>query len=323
MLGLDAREPPLSLEESSKSTPQSAERTAVNTSKTSTAPVIFSPAVDFPDLVFGLAGPIGVDLEYIQQAIADALKSFGYETELIHLTKLMDDLKPGAVNENLNVIEGYEQKIEAANILRRDFKAKDIMAALAISAIVRLRDQDRQRLNRKDEPPRIAWIVRQLKTPEEVTLLRSVYGRQFVQVSIYGAPQKREDFLVAKIKIRSRGTINDKTAKEGAKKLIERDSKEDDDFGQNMTNTFPMGDVFVDSNDKETVNSAIERFMSALFGSNEISPTRDEYAMYLAKSASLRSCDLSRQVGAAIISKSGEIISLGASRWWRNVLDRR
>ena len=189
----------------------------VNTSKTQAAPVIFSPAVDFPDLVFGLAGPIGVDLEYIQQSIADALKSFGYETERIHLTKLMDDLKPGAVNENLNVIEGYEQKIEEANILRRDFKAKDIMAALAISAIVRLRDRILERVKNKDELPRIAWIVRQLKTPEEVTLLRSVYGRQFVQVSIYGAPQKREDFLVAKIKIRSRGTINDKTAKEGAK----------------------------------------------------------------------------------------------------------
>jgi len=92
-----------------------------------------------------------------------------------------------------------------------------------------------------------------------------------------------------------------------------RDGREENDFGQNMTNTFPMGDVFVDSNDRGTVNSSIERFMNALFGSNEISPTRAEYAMYLAKSASLRSCDLSRQVGAAILSSSGEIISLGSN----------
>ncbi|GJD74113.1 tRNA-specific adenosine deaminase [Methylobacterium goesingense] len=35
--------------------------------------------------------------------------------------------------------------------------------------------------------------------------------------------------------------------------------------------------------------------------------------MYLAKSASLRSSDLSRQVGAAIFSSSGEVISLGSN----------
>jgi deoxycytidylate deaminase len=138
-------------------------------------------------------------------------------------------------------------------------------------------------------------------------------GRQFVLVAIYGAPAKREDNLIAKIKIRSRGTVPEELARKGAQKLISRDAKEEDEFGQNMTNTFPMGDVFVDSNDRGTVNSSIERFMNALFGSNEISPTRDEYAMYLAKSASLRSSDLSRQVGAAIISKTGEVISLGSN----------
>lgn len=284
--------------------------TAVNTSEMTDEPVVFIPAVDFPELVFGLAGPIGVDLDYITQTTIDALKSFGYESEIVHLTKLMDDFTAAAIPEDTNLIETYEAKIDAANRLRKKFQAKDIMAALAIGAISRLRETHSKE---KNAERRVAWIVRQLKTPEEVSLLRAVYGRQFILISIYGAPQSREDYLVAKIQIRSRGTIKETDARQGAKSLIARDSKEDDDFGQNMTNTFPKGDVFVDSNDKGTVNTSIERFMVALFGSNEISPTRDEYAMYLAKSASLRSCDLSRQVGAAIISKSGEIVSLGSN----------
>ena len=34
------------------------------------APVNFAPVIEFPELVFGLAGPIGVDLEYIEQSLS-------------------------------------------------------------------------------------------------------------------------------------------------------------------------------------------------------------------------------------------------------------
>ncbi|HTB48125.1 MAG TPA: deaminase, partial [Acetobacteraceae bacterium] len=42
-------------------------------------------------------------------------------------------------------------------------------------------------------------------------------------------------------------------------------------------------------------------------------PTHDEYGMYLAKSVSLRSSDLSRQVGAAIFRPSGEVATTGCN----------
>jgi cytidine deaminase len=57
----------------------------------------------------------------------------------------------------------------------------------------------------------------------------------------------------------------------------------------------------------------VRRFINLLFGNNEVTPTHDEYGMYLAKSASLRSSDLSRQVGAAIFRPSGEIATLGCN----------
>ncbi|HVA14397.1 MAG TPA: deaminase, partial [Stellaceae bacterium] len=49
------------------------------------------------------------------------------------------------------------------------------------------------------------------------------------------------------------------------------------------------------------------------FSDNFCTPSRDEFAMYMAKSASLRSSDLSRQVGAAIFNDAGEIISVGCN----------
>jgi len=57
----------------------------------------------------------------------------------------------------------------------------------------------------------------------------------------------------------------------------------------------------------------VQRFIDALFGRTDLSPNKEEYGMYAAKSASLRSADLSRQVGAAIFSPCGEIITLGCN----------
>ncbi|MBN0371943.1 deoxycytidylate deaminase, partial [Pseudomonas aeruginosa] len=50
-------------------------------------------------------------------------------------------------------------------------------------------------------------------------------------------------------------------------------------------------------------------------GRNGITPTADESGMYAAYSASLKSACLSRQVGAAIANKDGNVISLG----WNDV----
>ena len=76
---------------------------------------------------------------------------------------------------------------------------------------------------------------------------------------------------------------------------------------------FHLGDVFVTGIDPAMAEATIRRFVKALFGDTKASPTKDEYGLYTATAASLRSADLSRQVGAAIFTKNGEIISLGCN----------
>lgn len=76
---------------------------------------------------------------------------------------------------------------------------------------------------------------------------------------------------------------------------------------------FPLGDVFIDATSRQTCIETLRRFIHLLFGNNEITPTHDEYGMYIAKSSSLRSSDLSRQIGAAIFHSSGEIITMGCN----------
>lgn len=278
-------------------------------------PVRFTDLIDYPLLVFGLVGPIGVDLEYTQTAISDALKGYNYTTELVHITKLMEEMPSTKVIDRSDFFKTYNTKMDYANDLREIYDANDILAAIAIS-FMRDFQQGVEKENIQSggqSKHGLAFIVRQLKTPDEIKLLRSVYGRQFIQVSLHGAPQIRENYLTNKAKITSKGTLIEEAARKGAKDLIARDRKEDLDYGQNISSAFPLGDVFINPSDRHSSHTSIERFLKALFGSNEISPTRQEYGMYLAKSASLRSSDLSRQVGAAIFAASGEIVSLGSN----------
>jgi deoxycytidylate deaminase len=76
---------------------------------------------------------------------------------------------------------------------------------------------------------------------------------------------------------------------------------------------FHLGDVFVHGIENAAAASTVNRFINALFGHNGISPSRDEYGLYAAAAASLRSIDLSRQVGAAIFTGAGEVVSLGCN----------
>src|SRR5262249_40189391 len=70
---------------------------------------------------------------------------------------------------------------------------------------------------------------------------------------------------------------------------------------------------FIDGVNKAEMDSKLTRFVDAFFGRNDIAPSKDEYGMYAARSASLRSSDLSRQVVAALFSVDGELITQGCN----------
>jgi deoxycytidylate deaminase len=57
----------------------------------------------------------------------------------------------------------------------------------------------------------------------------------------------------------------------------------------------------------------LQRFFDLVFSDPFITPTQREHAMFLAYASSLRSGQLGRQVGAAIASRAGDILSLGCN----------
>jgi cytidine deaminase len=147
-----------------------------------------------PELFFGVAGPIGVNIEAICDSLANALRLVRYDSTQIHLTKEMMSyslpLSPGKSPDGDFYTE-VSFKIKYANALCAEFKDPATLARIALRSISNARAQ---RSGDPKTPPKtgFAYIIRQLKRPDEVTLLRKVYGKQFILTSAYGSVEQRQ-----------------------------------------------------------------------------------------------------------------------------------
>lgn len=140
----------------------------------------------------------------------------------------------------------------------------------------------------------------------------SAYGKAFTLISVDASRSWRLQFL-RKLLAPSLGAARAK-AEERATELIGQDYEEEErKLGQRVGKTFPLADYFVTSESRPELERQLKRLVQLTFGNPYISPTRDEQAMFFAKASALRSLDLSRQVGAAVISPEGEVLSSGCN----------
>lgn len=279
-----------------------------------------APRKKLPELVFGLVGPMGVNVEAICDTLASALRAVGYEPHTVHLTKEMlrgerYQLQRHPVQNpaDKNFYSDVKFKINYANALCKEFSDFATMGRIALRAIGDEREKitgDRNTVSDRAT----AYIVRQLKRPDEAILLRRVYGRQFNLVSAYGSSEQRQKLLEERLQRSLPPATASHEISCKALELIEKDAREDDEeFGQNVRETFHRADVFIDGLSRPEMEDKLNRFIQAFFGRTDIAPSKEEYGMYAAKSASLRSSDLSRQVGAAVFSDDGELITQGCN----------
>jgi len=137
-------------------------------------------------------------------------------------------------------------------------------------------------------------------------LLRLVYRDLFYFIGVFSNLDLRVKNLEAK------GIKKDKIFK-----LIDRDSGEEINSGQKVSDSFMQSDFFlrVEKNSRSILNNKLNRFFNLIFNSEIVTPTFHEKAMYLANAAAGNSACLSRQVGASITDSKGEMVSVG----WNDV----
>lgn len=271
------------------------------------------PKLTHPELFFGFVAPIGVDLRGPIESLKAELRSCGYKPIEIKVTSIFEKLEPFIEPETPLKSEPeaarYKSHIAYGNQLRKVFADDAALAVLTASRIARYR-----KLVLNNNIEKNAYILHQFKRKEEIDFLRSLYGKQFFQISVYSRRGARVDYLSGKF-ANTANSADRSAFRSDAEAIVQIDyNQSSDTHGQKIVKIFHSGDFIINIDiGQSSVSTQINRCIKLVFGSNKISPTKLEYAMFMAKAAALRTLDLSRQVGAAIFSEEGEIISLGSN----------
>jgi len=267
--------------------------------------------INRPELVIALVAPTGTRLSKLERALEKVLKTVKYKSVNIKISDLIKrspNWKGPKEKDEYNRIrllqeEGNKFREDGSkfweNIDGSSEKEAD-GAALARAAIVAIREHRIKNGRKPDEPCEgTAYILNQLKHPDEVSLLRDVYGSSFFLIGGHAPRDVRQNYL-ASIIAKDKGLTN-KVEKfiSRASEVIEVDEKQDGPYEQNTRDSYPKADFFINLGVNEGENQ-ITRFIELIFGHPFHSPSQHEYAMYHAKATSLRSSDQSRQVGAVI-----------------------
>lgn len=262
--------------------------------------------IDYPEseIVIGIVAPTGTNTDYIETELSNRLKNYGYSPVEVRLSSLLKLIDHGVDIKDSPPFERIWSLMDAGDAVRSRTGRGDALALLAISEVSKERPTDDAG---KPEPkPKTAYILRSLKHPDEVIALRRVYKEGFYLLGIFDSEINRIKYLV-----------NEKLIEEAnAKMLIERDQNEDipNDLGQKNRDTFHLADAFVSlSVSKDDAKQQLWRILNLIFRHPFETPTPDEHAMYLAYATSFRSSDLSRQVGAVVLSEQGELLAVGTN----------
>lgn len=268
------------------------------------------------ELFIGLVGAVGSELTRVTTALQHALQSVDYECREINVIELLKEFQEysSELSEEKPVFDRYIARMNAGDRFRETTELGDALARICISSIRKAHRQPNSKLSDPQEPiPRTAYFLKSLKHPDEVDLLRKVYGSNFYLVSAYTPRDIRASNLRARIAKSSYDSQND-THRANAEILIQRDM---DDrikpYGQKVSMTFPKADCFIQAQDGADISQDTNRFIELLFGNSFRTPSPQEFGMFHAQAAALRSSALGRQVGAAIMSPERDIVAIGTN----------
>ena len=252
------------------------------------------------ELVFGLVYSVGTEPDDVVRVLKDYLGQFNYSPQVFRISKYLRSLDLGIEFDASAPDALMHALMDAGDEARRRTGSDDILAVSAINDILDHRSKD----ERDERSPsfNVAHIIRSMKRPEEVALLRNLYRPGFFLIGIASDDDEQESFLTNR-----RGLTEDE-----ARGLIARDQDGQKTHGQRTRDTFYLSDVFLELRESK-YKAQLERFIELVFGRPFVTPTKEEHAMFMAHASAARSAQLGRQVGAAIATPEGDVIAVGVN----------
>jgi deoxycytidylate deaminase len=271
------------------------------------------------EIVVAFAGPIGSGIQSVINKTRTNLLELGYtRVETIKLSDFLAEARRNKQVEDVSLpancsspYRRYRELQQAGRELREQTDNMRILAEYAVQRIVldreKYKDEDKGDENKQsgesqEKNERVAYLLDQVKRPEEVELLRALYRNLFYLVGVTKPNQQRHK------------TLEDSGVYEAEiDDLMEIDRNEEGKGGQRLDKTLHLADFFIRNDANLDHRHSVQRFVYLIHGDKSKTPDRLETGMYAAYAAGLRSACLSRQVGAAITNGADEIIATGCN----------
>lgn len=267
----------------------------------------------YHNLIIGLSGPYGSGCSSLAEELETIINDWpGCRCCRIQVSELIKYWYKKLINSNaVEPKSGSERRTylqKAGNLLRKE---QIDMIGLAVAKEVLESGSKIEEPSTNDEVGTIVFIVDSLKNTNDLKSLKLIFKDEFFFC-----------FVTANEEIRWKRMRDYKYWDENEKneflKIDERDSdeelhdKEIKDAGQQVRKLASYADYyFINNVTREELHKSAYRMVCLLFGLGINQPTKDEKSMHLAFSSANQSTCLSRQVGAAIFTKEGNILSIG------------
>ena len=264
-----------------------------------------------PDIYIGLVGAAGTDLQAVKDQLRAQFAAIGYGYERVKVSKLLEqfateDLKKVAEDNRIRFL------MDVGDSIRKAAECGDGVMSLVIKQLREKRNPDVHSDHMATGfRGSTVYIIDSLKNPAEISVLDSIYARNYFTIGVYTPEIERRKRLASLIARSRRENVSLVHEQSAAKIMAEDEGRRPARLSQDVLGTFPRADFFIRTDDD--ISRQLMRFTHLVFGDPFITPTQDEHFMNLARTASLRSCDLSRQVGAVIVDDRGAVISQGCN----------
>lgn len=273
------------------------------------------------ELIFAVVGPAGSGTSWIATALEQRLK-LAIDNVDVTVLKASDAIENWALRNSIEIksdskLARAQSLQDAGDIIRSQDTAG--VAVSLVSEIKKTRLTTEKTTSDANTAKKFSvYILDSLKHPAEVELLRSIYQEAFCLIGVVCEGNKRHSRLRdSKCRVSAASEIDD---------FMARDEDSGINNGQKVTDTFHLADFFIDNtasrfldedrkkeNPLWDVNDQLGRLIDILTYSKVVRPMPNETGMFHAYGAQMTSACLSRQVGAALMDKSGNLVSTGTN----------
>ena len=284
------------------------------------------------EVFVAIVAPAGAGAGTAAKILHGLFEERGFQPTIVKVSKLIrataekrglevPPLEPRKSLEAADLLQDRGDEIRKGDEYGRD-EDHAAVARLALEEIkrerARLQNEEYSGGEVKPDGNKRAFIIDSLRHPAEAALLREVYKDAFALLGVVCDPVKREERI--RRNLFDRKLWDDPDVRRQVRDFLTRDENAAEKFGQHVSDTFHQSDFFVDNSKdagddlrKTGMNKQLARFADLVAHQKIIRPTISETAMHHARSAQMRSACLSRQVGAALVDRFGNIVATGTN----------